>query len=60
MSIPTNANFDTANQQLVKQPLYILTIEGISEPLTTFSADQTAVTWAGYGLSGYGTTGYGY
>jgi hypothetical protein len=57
--IQTNTNFDTQNVKLVKQPLYVLAIEGIAEPLTTFRLDAVQVTWGGYGIGGYGTTGYG-
>jgi len=60
MPIQTNPSFNTQNQQLVKQPLYIVSIDGMPEPLTTFRLDQVNVTWGGYGVSGYGTTGYGY
>jgi hypothetical protein len=59
MSIATNPSFDTENQKLVKRPLYMLSIEGIAEPLTTFRLDDAQVTWGGYGIGGYGTTGYG-
>ena len=59
MALETNPSFDTNNQELVKQPLYLLTIEGIAEPLTTFRLDAVQVTWGGYGIGGYGTTGYG-
>jgi hypothetical protein len=59
MPIATNPSFDSKNQQLVKRPLYMLVIEGISEPLTTFRLDDVQVTWGGYGIGGYGTTGYG-
>lgn len=57
--IQTNTNFDTENVKPVKQPLYVLAIEGIVEPLTTFRLDAVQVTWGGYGIGGYGTTGYG-
>lgn len=60
MPIPTNPSFDRQNQQTVKRPLYVVWIEGLPEPLTTFlldAADQ--VTWGGYGVGGYGTTTYG-
>lgn len=60
MAIPTNTTFDAENQSLIKRPLYLLIIEGIADPLTTFRPDDMQVTWSGYGLSGYGTTGYGY
>lgn len=60
MPIATNPSFDTSNQQLVKRPLYIVSIEGLPEPLTTFRLDDQQVTWGGYGVAGYGTTGYGY
>src|SRR5271157_498893 len=58
--IATNPSFDTLNQELVKRPLYIVSIEGLPEPLTTFRLDDQQVTWGGYGVAGYGTTGYGY
>jgi len=60
MPIPTNPNFDGKNQELTKRPLYLVTIEGVLEPLTTFRLDDVQVTWGGYGIGGYGTTGYGY
>lgn len=59
MPITTNPSFDSGNQQHAKRPLYMLSIEGIAEPLTTFRLDDAEVTWGGYGVGGYGTTGYG-
>ena len=59
MPIITNPSFNTQNQQLVKRPLYLVSIEGLPEPLTTFRPDEVQVIWRGYGLSAYGTTGYG-
>ena len=59
MAINTNPGFNTQNQALIKRPLYMLFIEGLPEPLTTFRLDSMQVTWSGYGLGGYGTTGYG-
>jgi hypothetical protein len=59
MPIPTNPSFDSMNQQRVKRPLYMLFVEGLSEPLTTFRLDDAQVSWGGYGTGGYGTTGYG-
>ncbi len=56
----TNPNFDAANLELQKRPLYLVVIDGVFEPLTTFRADDTQVIWGGYGIGGYGTTGYGY
>ena len=58
--IVTNPNFDSANLDLQKRPLYLLIIDGVFEPLTTFRADDAQVIWGGYGIGGYGTTGYGY
>lgn len=60
MPIPTNTSFDAKNQELTKRPLYLVIIEGVSEPLTTFRLDDTAVVWGGYGIGGYGINGYGY
>jgi hypothetical protein len=60
MPIPTNTNFDAKNQELHKRPLYLVFIEGVLEPLTTFRLEDTEITWGGYGIGGYGTTGYGY
>ncbi len=57
--ISTNPNFDAANAQLVKRPLYMLYIEGVLEPLTTFGMEDAQVTWGGYGIGGYGTVAYG-
>ncbi len=59
MPIPTNPIFGTENQLLAKRPLYIVRIEGLPEPLTTFRFEDVQVTWGGYGIGGYGTTGYG-
>jgi hypothetical protein len=59
MPIMTNPSFNAQNQQLVKRPLYLVSIEGLPEPLTTFRLDDFQVIWSGYGLNGYGTTGYG-
>ena len=60
MAIQTNPSFDTNNAALVKRPLYVLVIEGIASPLTTFRPQDMQVAVSGYGMSGYGTTGYGY
>ena len=60
MPIPTNPGFDSKNHRLVKRPLYLVFIEGVPEPLTTFRIEEEYVTLTGYGVSGYGTTGYGY
>lgn len=60
MAITTNPSFDTNNTALVKRPLYVLVIEGIASPLTTFRPQDMQVAVSGYGMSGYGTTGYGY
>jgi hypothetical protein len=60
MPIPTNSSWTMENAKLAKRPLYLVLIEGVSEPLTTFRPDDTEVTWGGYGIGGYGTTGYGY
>jgi hypothetical protein len=59
MPILTNPGFDQQNQQLTKRPLYMVWIEGLPDPLTTFLMDTVQVTPGGYGVSGYGTTGYG-
>ncbi|MFB3921606.1 MAG: hypothetical protein ACE145_07780 [Terriglobia bacterium] len=58
--LTTNPSFDAANAGLVKRPLYIVVIDGVFDPLTTFRAEDAQVTWGGYGIGGYGTTGYGY
>ena len=60
MPITTNSSFDLKNQELIKRPLYVVIIEGMLEPLTTFRLDEAQVTWGGYGIGAYGTTGYGY
>ncbi|MBZ5516112.1 MAG: hypothetical protein LAN62_14945 [Acidobacteriia bacterium] len=57
--LKTNPNFDAANLHLVKRPLYILLIDGVLDPLTTFRAEDAQVVWGGYGVAGYGTAGYG-
>lgn len=59
MPIITNPSFNAQNLELVKRPLYMVSIEGLPEPLTTFRLDAVQVTWSGYGLSGYGLSGYG-
>ena len=59
MPVATNPSFDSSNLALTKRPLYLLIIEGIPEPLTTFRLEQAQVTLGGYGMNGYGTTGYG-
>ncbi len=59
MPIPTNSIFDASHQQPVKRPLYILWIEGVAEPLTTFRLEDALVTRGGYGIGGYGMFGYG-
>ncbi len=59
MAIQTNPNFDEQNAALQKRPLYVLVIEGVLDPLTTFRPQDWNVTLTGYGVSGYGTTGYG-
>lgn len=60
MPIITNPSFDLNNASLAKLPLYVVQIEGILDPLTTFRPQDTQVTHTGYGVNGYGTTGYGY
>ncbi len=60
MAIVTNPSFDAENLKLVKRPLWMLVIEGVSDPLTTFRPEDMNVTWGGYGVLGYGTSGYGY
>ena len=60
MPIPTNSKFDAKNLELTKRPLYLLTIEGVLEPLTTFRQEDVQITLYGYGIGGYGVMGYGY
>jgi len=60
MPIPTNSNFDAKNLELSKRPLYLLTIDGVLESLTTFRPEDAAVIYYGYGIGGYGVMGYGY
>jgi len=60
MPVPTTPSFDLKNLELVKRPLYVVAIEGLPEPLTTFRLEDVQVVRGGYGMSGYGTTGYGY
>ena len=60
MPIPTNSSFDAKNLELTKRPLYLLTIEGVLEPLTTFRLEDVQITRHGYGIGGYGVMGYGY
>ena len=57
--LETNPNFDASNLRLVKRPLYVLLIDGVLDPLTTFRPEDVEVVWGGYGVGGYGTTGYG-
>ncbi len=52
MPIPTNSNFDAKNLELTKRPLYLLTIEGVLEPLTTFRLEDDQITRYGYGIGG--------
>jgi hypothetical protein len=59
MPITTNPNFDAKHVALQKRPLYVLLIDGVLDPLTTFRAEHVQVVWGGYGIGGYGTTGYG-
>lgn len=58
--IPTHPNFGAKNQELAKRPLYIVTIDGILEPLTSFRIEDMDIVWGGYGVAGYGTAGYGF
>jgi hypothetical protein len=60
MPVTTNPSFDLNNAALSKQPLYVVQIEGVMDPLTTFRPEDMNVLHAGYGVNGYGTTGYGY
>jgi hypothetical protein len=60
MPVITNPSFDLNNAALAKRPLYVVQIEGIIDPLTTFRPEDTNVAHTGYGVNGYGTTGYGY
>jgi hypothetical protein len=60
MPIITNPGFNAQNLELAKRPLYLVSIDGLPEPLTSFRLDTVQVVWSGYGLTGYGTTGYGY
>ena len=60
MPIPTNSNFDAKNLELTKRPLYLLIIEGVLEPFTTFRLEDVQITRHGYGIGGYGVMGYGY
>jgi hypothetical protein len=60
MPLITNPAFDSSNAQLLKRPLYMLFIDGIAEPLTSFRYCDVNVTPSGYGLDGYGFSGYGY
>jgi len=60
MPVTTNPSFDLSNAALAKRPLYVVQIEGIIDPLTTFRPEDTQVAHTGYGVNGYGTTGYGY
>lgn len=59
MAIQTNSSFDAQNVALEKRPLYVLVIEGVLDPLTTFRPEDWNITLGGYGMNGYGTTGYG-
>lgn len=60
MPVTTNPSFDLNNAALSKQPLYVVQIEGVMDPLTTFRPEDMNVLHTGYGVNGYGTTGYGY
>jgi hypothetical protein len=59
MPILTNSSFDSENLKLQKRPLYVLLIDGVLDPITTFRAEDVQVVWGGYGVGGYGTMGYG-
>ncbi len=60
MPLTTNPQWNIENSKLVKRPLYMVFIDGVLEPLTTFRASDAQVAWSGYGIGGYGLTGYGY
>ena len=60
MPVITNQSFDLNNAALSKQPLYVVQIEGVMDPLTTFRPEDMSVAHTGYGVNGYGNTGYGY
>ena len=60
MPLTTNPQWEIENAKLQKRPLYILSIEGVLELLTTFRPEDAQVTWTGYGIGPYGETGYGY
>jgi len=60
MPLVTNSYFDAKNLKLNKRPLYLVMIEGLPEPLTTFRPEEACVTRYGYGIWGYGASGYGY
>ena len=60
MPLMTNPSFDLSNAALAKQPLYVVQIDGVIDPLTTFRPEDMNVAHTGYGVNGYGTTGYGY
>jgi len=60
MPVITNPSFDLNNAVLAKRPLYVVQIEGVIDPLTTFRPEDMNVAHTGYGVNGYGTTGYGY
>lgn len=59
MPILTNPMFEANNRQPVKRPLFVLWIEGMAEPLTTFRLEDAQVSRGGYGIGGYGINGYG-
>ena len=40
MPVMTNPTFDLNNAALAKQPLYVVQIEGIMDPLTTFRPEE--------------------
>ena len=60
MPVTTNPSFDLNNAAPAKQPLYVVQVDGVIDPLTTFRPEDMNVTHTGYGVNGYGTTGYGY
>ena len=60
MPLATNPPWNIENAKLEKRPLYVLVIENLLEPLTSFRPEEARITWGGYGIGGYGTTGYGY
>jgi len=57
--LKTLGQWNIENAKPAKRPLYVVFIENLPEPLSTFRTEDMQVQVTGYGTSGYGTTNYG-